>query len=254
MIYIFGDLHGVQNLHIFNKENFPEGYSLTKDDFVIILGDFGIPWSNIGTSSYTHEMRSIYWLSDCPWTTLFVDGNHENFSNLASFEKTEKYGGIVSVLSESVFHLNRGYVYNLENRTFFAFGGGNSIDRVRRIEGLSWWREEIPSNAEFERAMNSLEEHNNNVDYILTHTVSNNVAYDVLNTYYTVPRIADAASDMLDIIEQSVSFKRWFFGHFHMDYNIIQPKSPFYHGLYDMYAKLDTTTNDVTFSKVRHNL
>ena len=153
MIYLFGDLHGMYNLHIFSKENFPEGYFLTKNDFVIILGDFGIPWANRDTSQYTVEMHYINWLSDCPWTTLFIDGNHENFSNLAKFEKAEKYGGVVSILDNSVFHLNRGYIYTLENKTFLAFGGGISIDKNRRIEGYSWWQEELPDVIEYERAL-----------------------------------------------------------------------------------------------------
>ena len=39
MIYITGDCH--QNFERFNMSIFPEQKEMTKDDFVIICGDFG---------------------------------------------------------------------------------------------------------------------------------------------------------------------------------------------------------------------
>ena len=39
MIYITGDCHG--NFERFDIENFPEQKEMTKDDYVIICGDFG---------------------------------------------------------------------------------------------------------------------------------------------------------------------------------------------------------------------
>lgn len=44
MIYVTGDIHG--NPRRFNTDNFPEQKEMTKDDYVIILGDFGLVWSN----------------------------------------------------------------------------------------------------------------------------------------------------------------------------------------------------------------
>ena len=43
MIYITGDCHG--DFKRFNKKNFPEQLEMTKDDFVIICGDFGGVWN-----------------------------------------------------------------------------------------------------------------------------------------------------------------------------------------------------------------
>ena len=39
MIYVTGDCH--QDFSKFSMKNFPDQKSLTKDDFVIICGDFG---------------------------------------------------------------------------------------------------------------------------------------------------------------------------------------------------------------------
>lgn len=40
MIFVTGDTHA--DFHKFSKEAFPEQSGMTKEDFVIICGDFGI--------------------------------------------------------------------------------------------------------------------------------------------------------------------------------------------------------------------
>lgn len=40
MIYLTGDTHA-EFKHRFNTDNFPEQKEMTKDDYVIICGDFG---------------------------------------------------------------------------------------------------------------------------------------------------------------------------------------------------------------------
>ena len=72
MIYITGDCHS--DFVRFNKENFPEQREMTKDDYVIICGDFGGVW-NVDEES-KRETWWMDWLEGCPFTTLFVDGNH----------------------------------------------------------------------------------------------------------------------------------------------------------------------------------
>ena len=42
MIYATGDTHG--NFERFRGEYFPEQTSMTKDDYVIVCGDFGGVW------------------------------------------------------------------------------------------------------------------------------------------------------------------------------------------------------------------
>ena len=46
MIYVTGDTHGNIDIHKFNTTIFPEGKTLTKDDYVIVCGDFGLVWNN----------------------------------------------------------------------------------------------------------------------------------------------------------------------------------------------------------------
>lgn len=45
MIFITGDTHGGIDIKKLSSRNFPKGKKLTKNDFLIITGDFGFVWS-----------------------------------------------------------------------------------------------------------------------------------------------------------------------------------------------------------------
>ena len=70
-IFISGDTHG--DFRRFSSNNFPQGKNLTKEDYIIICGDWGGIWNYKGESKY--ESYWLDWLNAKPWTTLFVDGN-----------------------------------------------------------------------------------------------------------------------------------------------------------------------------------
>ncbi|MFR6682955.1 MAG: metallophosphoesterase [Dorea formicigenerans] len=86
MIYITGDCH--RNFERFNTRNFPEQKEMTKDDYVIICGDFGGVWNKDGESKM--ETSVLDWLDGKAFTTLFVDGNHENFDRLYAYPVEKK--------------------------------------------------------------------------------------------------------------------------------------------------------------------
>ena len=72
MIYITGDTHGAFK-HRFNTENFPEQKEMSKDDYVLICGDFGGVW-DVGWES-KHEKHWLDWFEERSYTLLFIDGN-----------------------------------------------------------------------------------------------------------------------------------------------------------------------------------
>lgn len=76
-MYIIGDLHGYIDISKLNSKRFPQNSRLTKEDFVIIAGDFGLVWDNKNDEKYWRK-----WLSNKNFTTLFIDGNHENHDML----------------------------------------------------------------------------------------------------------------------------------------------------------------------------
>ena len=178
---------------------------------MIVLGDFGLLWSEPPTDREASELRRI---ESLPWTTLFLDGNHENFTLLNALPEEERWGAPVGVVSPRVLHLKRGYVYTLQGKRCFVLGGAASVDRAWRIPGRSWWREEIPSLEEFARGRAALERADWSVDWILTHTAPNAVLQAMdLDKYLS----GDPVSDYLDELCARATYNRWYCGHLHRD-------------------------------------
>jgi len=223
MIYITGDTHG--NFQRLSSKQFKEGKELTKDDYLIICGDFALVWSPIisngNTKTRGEEPYWRKWLDDKPWTTLFIDGNHENHTRLAACESIKMFGGTVGHVSKSIYHLRRGEIYEIEGKKIFCFGGGHSIDKADRKPDITWWEAEMPTSAEYEHGFKQLETAGNNVDYIITHSCSHDM-FHKLQCFY--PREfnnkingEDALRMYFNILEERTQFKMWFFGHMHVD-------------------------------------
>ena len=124
MIYITGDTHS--DFSRFTKENFPIQSEMTKDDYVIICGDFGGVWTFEEESS--REKEALDWLNNKNFKTLFVDGNHENYTRLYNYPVEEWHCGKVHKIRNSVLHLMRGEIFNINNKKIFTFGGAKSHD------------------------------------------------------------------------------------------------------------------------------
>jgi len=75
MIYITGDCHG--DFWKLSPNVFYEQKEMTKDDYLIICGDFGGIWYPEGSDNALLYEKKLDWLNSLPFTTLFVDGNHE---------------------------------------------------------------------------------------------------------------------------------------------------------------------------------
>ena len=206
MIYITGDTHVPIDISKLNSKHF-FSKKLTKEDYVIICGDFGGLWAGNGEDSYW-----IKWLDNKSWTTLFVDGNHENFNLLYSYKKEDWNGGKIRKISPSVFQLCRGEVFNLYGKKFFTFGGARSQDINSRKEGATWWREEMPTKKEMEYGLENLKKNNNKVDYIITHCCPYSVEREISNWFEK-----NSLTSYFDFIKDNIEFSNWYFGHYHLD-------------------------------------
>lgn len=208
MIYVTGDIHGGFDIHkLSSKELRSAGLRIKKDDYVIVCGDFGLVWDNKPEERYWRK-----WLDEKPWTTLFVDGNHENFELLNTYPVEEWHGGRIHRISEKIVHLMRGNVFSLEGASFFTFGGAASHDKEWRLPGLSWWPEELPSDEELRQANDVLKQCNNQVDYIISHCAPSLIQGRLNPTYKT-----DRLTEYFEYVRETVKFKRWYFGHYHED-------------------------------------
>ncbi|WP_288229590.1 metallophosphoesterase [Faecalicoccus pleomorphus] len=214
MIYLTSDTHREIDIHKINPDEFVEGLKLNRDDFLIICGDFGCIWDGGSGDRFW-----LNWIESLPWTTLFIDGNHENFDVLQQYPEEMWHGGRIHRIRSNIYHLMRGEIYTLKNKTFFAFGGGFSHDRMYRKEHETWWQEEIPTLEECENAMKNLAAHNWKVDYILTHDVfsSHPLSKKYETTLDGYGKDRKNLHDFLEQVEKKVDYNVWFHGHYHTD-------------------------------------
>ncbi|MDO5708488.1 MAG: metallophosphoesterase [Coriobacteriales bacterium] len=212
-VFLTGDTHGeldIAKVDLFAKT----AQGLTRDDHLIILGDFGLVWGNPPSE---HEVVRLDWLESQPWTTLFIDGNHENFDLLDALPVTERYGGHVQDVRPHVTHLMRGETYEIGGYRFFVCGGAHSIDVEWRTPHRSWWPQEVPNERERER-ISAAAAQAGEVDYVLTHCppTGQYERYRARWSGFWGP--SDEWTDWLEKhVEGAFAYKRWFYGHLHFD-------------------------------------
>ena len=253
-VFVTGDIHGApQRLKV---DMFPEQKEMSKNDFVIILGDFGLVWDYRGENK--EEGYWLDWLDQKPFTTLFIDGNHDNFDRLYSYPVEDWHGGMVHFIRPSVIHLMRGQIFLIQDNTFFAFGGASSHDisdgileiddpdfklkikklirnpdALCRINHISWWKRELPTEEEMNCGLKNLDKENYKVDYILTHSPYTSLLKQMDGGAGLYQK--DILTDYLEKIRQTVDYKHWFFGHMHLNQNFYGERSSC---LYDQIMKI----------------
>ena len=219
MIFITGDTHIPLDISKLNSDKFPQQKELTKNDYVIICGDFGGIWYGNEKDNYW-----LNWLEKKNFTTLFVDGNHENIAALSQYEECSWNGGKVQFIRPSVIHLMRGYVFDLEGIKIFAMGGARSSDRMFRTVGKSWWPQEMPNAEEIRRARQNLAINDNQVDIMITHDAPQSIARMI--------DFAKSEDDELmpffDELRNTVGYRHWYFGHFHEDWKVDESHTAVY--------------------------
>ena len=230
MIYATGDTHG--DFRRFEPENFPEQAHMTRDDFMLICGDFGGVWFG-----GIRDDLNLNLLASLPFTVLFVSGNHENYDLLKRYPVEEWNGGKIQRIRPNVIHLMRGQVFELQGRSFFTMGGARSHDiddgilnpgtpdfeeqyrtcqRMHarfRVNHFSWWEEELPCEAEYEEARKNLERVRYQTDYVVTHCAPSGIADILGGGEYEHDRL----TDFLEDVREKAQFRSWLFGHYHDD-------------------------------------
>ena len=234
MIFVTGDIHG-RPFPRLSVDAFPEQRDMHQDeDFVIICGDFGIVWDHEGENK-----TEKYYLDDLEgrnFTTLFCDGNHENFDRLDAYPVEDWHGGKVHKIRPHVIHLMRGQAYDICDKKFFVFGGARShdirdgilepddprvkfwkydYDKLFRVNHVSWWEQEMPSDADKHVADATLAKLDYKVDFVISHDMST----ECLKIYsalfkHTVLK-PDELNDYLDTVRRKLDYTRWFCGHYH---------------------------------------
>ena len=219
MIYVTGDTHGDID---FRKLISLAKRDLSYNDYLIICGDAGICWSD-DTFQY---FLSLYNALGC--MVIFVDGNHENFDMLNSYPFVEYLGAIMHQIDKHIFHVLRGEIMTINDKTFLCIGGAVSIDKMYRVPHISWWKDEEITNHDIDNAINNLAKVDNKVDYVITHCCDTPT---VLNAFHFR---RDICTDQLNFIDKVVEYEHWYFGHYHFDRKIDKKKTCLYNNIVEI--------------------
>ncbi len=211
MILITGDIHG--DIGRFSHKRLRE---LKKGDTLIICGDLGFIWD--GSDK---EKKILKKLGKRRYNVLFVEGAHENFDELEKYETEEWCGGLTRRISGNLRQLIRGYIFDIDGKKIFAFGGGSgeSNGGAAPCSETTASRYEMPSAEETAAADRRLGEIGGNVDYIVTYeppvTIAEFLNEDISPT--------DTVGVYLEDLRGRVRFRAWFFGKHHLN-KMIPPK------------------------------
>ena len=135
----------------------------------------------------------------------------------------------------------RGEVFDVCEKKIFAFGGASSHDisdgildsddedweikakeldskgkYMYRIKGLSWWPEELPSEEEMKNGVMNLTDHNNKVDFVVSHSPAASTVALLGQGLYS----QDVLTRYLEDLRSTLDYKIWFFGHMHINKNV----------------------------------
>ena len=219
MIFVTGDCHS--EFQKFSTPAFPEQREMTKEDIVIVCGDFGAVWNADGVSN--SEAYWLNWLDEKPFTTVFVDGNHENFDRLNSeFEVVDFHGGKALAFGGARSHdIDDGILswedFDTQEEFKETVRKWRKQRKVFRINHISWWAEELPSDEEIQNAENNLAKVDYQVDYVVSHCAPQSIVSWLMGGY-TQP---DKLTMYFENLAQRLKFKNWFFGHYHDDRKIM---------------------------------
>ena len=209
MIYITGDMHG--DLKRLYDGQF---FKLKAGDVLIVCGDFGYIYSGDKQQS-----QVIEYFATRKFTTAFIDGTHDDLDYINNCRQTVWKDGLIHRISGNLIHLCRGQIYNIEGKSFFTFGGGESEDKDERINLNKWWRAEEPTPLEMANGAIKLDEVGCNVDYIITHEPPSRVKSAILARKGGVERV-NKLNGYFEEIAATVDFKCWYFGSLHEDKSI----------------------------------
>ncbi len=223
MIFVTGDTHG--DISWFKN---PRLKKLGEKDTLIVCGDFGFLWDKS-----EKQKKNLETLKSKKYTICFVDGAHENFDILNAYTPYRWKGGNAHKIADNIFHLMRGEVFTLEEKTFFVMGGGESDDRDMREPGISWWEEEMPSAEEIKNAEDNLKFNDFKVNYILTYEAPA-MAKDFLNLHTNQASAMSPLNTYLQELMKNVEYYHWYFGSLHTDKEITSRMTAVFNKIYEL--------------------
>ena len=210
MIYITGDTH----------RDFTRLHNLkgTEEDMLIVLGDAGINY-------YLNEEDTKYkeYLNSFKIKLFCIRGNHEERpENINTYKEVDMFGGKVYIeeIYPNLIFAKDGEVYNIDGKSVLVIGGAYSVDKEYRLMyGHKWFKDEQLSKEEMNNILDKVKE--KHFDIVLTHTCP--YKYEPKETFklkLDQSKIDKSMEHFLDKIEESISYNKWYCGHYHIEKQI----------------------------------
>lgn len=213
MVYYTGDIHGNPR----QIAQFCRIFDLTEEDTLILLGDVGanyfLDWRDKDVKERLNRAKP---------TILCIHGNHEvRPQNIPSYHTKSWCGGAVWYEKEypNLLFARDGEIYTMEGIRHLAIGGAYSVDKYYRLEkGMGWWPDEQPSPEIRKQVEESLDQCGWTVDTVISHTCP--YRYEPREAFLPSidqSTVDDSTERWLDGIEQRLSYKHWYCGHWHIN-------------------------------------
>ena len=214
MVYFTGDIHGSP----FKLQVFCRYMELTEKDTIVILGDVGANYYGGKRDKQFKEQ-----IAKLAPTIFCIHGNHEQRpANIPSYKAKEWNDGPVWYEEEypNLLFARDGNIYVIDGVRYLVIGGAFSVDKNYRLSrGYGWWADEPPS--EEIKARVGRRVANSGLDVILSHTCP--FKYEPREAFLPgidQSEVDSSTEEWLDTIEESVDYKAWFCGHWHIDKRI----------------------------------
>lgn len=222
-VHFVGDVHGFAgSLSILDKPN------------TIQLGDLNL----YGYDNWIMEIGKVSGVVSCKHQfqnkVMFVEGNHEQFPKL-NCNADEPYEVV-----PNLYHIPRGYV---SGRTLFL-GGGDSIDRDSRKDGISWFKEEKINSVQVDRIFAI----RNRIDVVVSHDCPH-FALDGIPLPHGRVKMMLPTGLILEDVFRHVKPLLWVFAHYHTSIDLVSNGCRFIGLNTDEEKEIDIPLDDNFFSK-----
>ena len=211
MIYITGDTH-----REFSRLNYIK--NIKENDMLIVLGDTGINYCLDNEDiSYKEYLKKFKIKIFC------VRGNHEERpENIDSYKEVNMFDGKVYIEKNypNLIFAKDGEIYNIDGKSFLVIGGAYSIDKnYRLLYGYKWFKDEQLTDIEMKNILEKIK--GKHFDIVLTHTCP--YKYEPTETFLNdidQTKVDKTMEHFLDKVEESISYNKWYCGHYHIEKKI----------------------------------
>lgn len=216
MVYLTGDIHGQPHniLYLTSK------YKITSSDILVLLGDVGVNYSG-----GNRDLKAKYVLNSLDIPILCIHGNHEKRPyTIEGYKEILWNGGITYTEDEfpNLHFAKDGEIYDLQGHKAIAIGGAYSVDKFYRLmNGYAWFEDEQPSDEIKENVIKKLESVNWKIENVLSHTCPKKYTpTEAFLKGLDQSTVDTSTEEWLDTIEDKLTYRRWFCGHWHINKRI----------------------------------